>query len=284
MKLKTFLIGAASAFVITACAPAEDAPATDAETPPADGEATGEMDADGAMGGDAAGSESERAEKLQGAAEATYSLEPNHAFLSFTVMHNGLSEYTVDFTEFDATIDFNPQEPASSSIEATINPMALNVAYPGDYKEGHPDSEFESWPEALSKDARFLNAGEYPEITFVSTSSERTGDYTGSVTGDLTFLDQTKPVTLDVTYNGVANLPWYGERDLIGFDATGTISRSEFGQESLEGMISDEVTIEFSGEFLQDEPAALEGADDETETSTDSNDAANGDEDITEEN
>ncbi|MEQ9314317.1 MAG: YceI family protein, partial [Henriciella sp.] len=73
------------------------------------------------------------------------------------------------------------------------------------------------------------------------------------VTGDLTFLGVTRPVTLDVTYNGTANAPWYGERDLIGFDATTTINRSEFGQDSLQGVISDEVVIEFSGEFLQDE-------------------------------
>ena len=190
---------------------------------------------------------------LEGVAADTYELDQNHAFLTWTVEHNGLSKYTVDFTDFDATLDFNPEDPASSSIEMTINPMALEANYPSDYKEGHPDSDFESWNEALSKDDRFLNADEHGEITFVSTGVEKTGEYTGQVTGDLTFRGQTKPVTLDVTYNGMANLPWYGERDLVGFNATTTISRSEFGMDALQGMISDEVKIEFSGEFLQSE-------------------------------
>ena len=279
MKLNIFLTGVASALVLAGCTGAEDTTDTEAETAAAESEMD---DADEeAMSDDADSGDGEMAEKLQEAADATYSLEPNHAFLTFTVMHNGLSEYTVNFTDFDATLDFNPEDPASSSIEATINPTALNVKYPGNYTESHPDSEFESWPEALSQDARFFNAGEYPEITFVSTGAERTGDYTGTVSGDLTFLGQTRPVTLDVTYNGVGNLPWYGMRDLIGFDATGTISRSEFGQESLEGMISDEVMIEFSGEFLQDEQTS-ETTDEMS--ASDSAEAETDDEEMSEEN
>ena len=105
-----------------------------------------------------------------------------------------------------------------------------------------------------------MNAGEFPEITFVSTGATREEDYSGTLTGDLTFLGVTRPVTLEVTYNGVANAPWYGERDLIGFDASTTINRSEFGQTSLEGMISDEVAVAFSGEFLQDEAPAENSA------------------------
>ncbi|WP_084397339.1 YceI family protein [Henriciella aquimarina] len=190
---------------------------------------------------------------LDGVADATYQLDPNHAFLTWTVVHNGLSEYTATFTDFNATLDFNPEEPTASSIEVTIDPMGLETNYPADYKEGHPDSQFDSWNEALSKDNRFLNGDQFSPITFVSTGSEKTGEYTGTVTGDLTFRGVTKPVTMDVTYNGTANLPWYGERDLVGFNATTTINRSDFGMDALQGMISDEVVIEFSGEFLQNE-------------------------------
>ena len=132
--------------------------------------------------------------------------------------------------------------------------------FPGDYKASHTDSPYDSWPEALSQDERFMNAGAHPQIKFVSTDATRTSDNTGTVTGDLSFLGVTNPVTLDVTYNGFANAPWYGERDMLGFDATGTINRSDFGQTSLENMISDEVTVSFSGEFLQDEAPAAAGA------------------------
>ncbi len=255
MKLSYLLLGGASALLLTACDPSTgtgtDGP--DAATPPAE---TAVPDA-----ADPAGTTetSAPADKLAGAADATYSLEKSHAFLSATFMHNGLSEYTLDFTDFDATLDFMASDPASSTLSATVQPR-VNVKYPANYKAGHPDSEYENWPDALSKDTRFIGGSEYPDITFVSTEVSKTGDYSGTVTGDLTFLGVTNPVTLDVTYNGVGNTSWYGERDVIGFDAETTISRSAFGQESLEGVISDDVVIKFSGEFLQDETEAAEPA------------------------
>jgi len=56
-----------------------------------------------------------------------------------------------------------------------------------------------------------------------------------------------------VSYGGVANPPWFGERDVIGFTASTTVQRSEFGMAAYIPNITDEVSIEFSGEFLQDE-------------------------------
>ncbi len=104
---------------------------------------------------------------LEGVADATYQLDPNHSFLTFNVTHNGISTYTVYFTDFDATLDFNPEDPTASTLNVTINPAALEANYPADYKAGHPDSEFESWNDALSNDDRFLQADEYGEITFL---------------------------------------------------------------------------------------------------------------------
>ena len=98
-----------------------------------------------------------------------------------------------------------------------------------------------------------MNGSEFPAISFKSTSVEQTGEFSGTVTGDLTFLGVTKPVTLDVSYGGVANPPWFGQRDVIGFTASTTVTRSEFGNTSMAGIISDEVVVEFSGEFLQAE-------------------------------
>lgn len=194
------------------------------------------------------------AETLAEVSAGTYSLERNHAFLSFEVGHaGGISDYIVHFGDFDADLEFNPAEPGASTVTATINPAALIVNYPGDYKAGHADSGFETWAEDMSRNERWLNTDNFPEITFTSTGAETTGPNTGTVTGDLTFLGVTRPVTLDVTYNGVANMPWFGERDLVGFNATTTINRSDFGMTAAIPNITDEVTIAFSGEFLQDE-------------------------------
>lgn len=183
---------------------------------------------------------------LEGVATGLYELEKTHAFLTWTVKHNGISGYTVNFTDFDADLAFDAETPANSQLSVTINPLMMNTNYPDAEKKV-------DWETELATDPRFMNAGEFPTITFASTSVDQTGDAEGTVTGDLTFLGVTKPVTLDVTYGGVANPPWFGQRDVIGFTASTTITRSDFGSTSLGGVISDDVTIEFSGEFLQAE-------------------------------
>ena len=125
------------------------------------------------------------------------------------------------------------------------------MKFPGDYKGTHPDTGFESWEEDLANSDRWLNAGTYPELTFTSTEVSLTGGNTGTVTGDLTFLGQTRPVTLDVTFNGVANPPWAPDSSILGFNATGVIKRSEWGMDAALGWVSDEVYVYFSGEFPQ---------------------------------
>ncbi len=181
---------------------------------------------------------------LDGADAGAYELEKTHAFLNWTVRHNGLSGYTVSFTDFEASLDFDPVDPTLSSLLVTINPAALQT--------NHPDPEKKAnWEDEIANDDKFLNADEFPLIEFRSTSAQLTAEFEGTVTGDLTFLGVTKPVTLDVTYNGVTNVPWFGRRDLIGFDATTRLKRSDFGQTSLANLVSDEVVVEFSGEFLQ---------------------------------
>lgn len=241
MSLKTLIIGGTSALALGACGGGSD-PATneDAPTPPAEAEVTS--------------ANAELHPLLAEVAAATYSLEKSHAFMTIKVGHSGgISDYRISFTDFDGDLSFDPADPEASSLTFTVNPMAVETNYPGDYKAGHADSQWESWNEDVSRDAKWLNADAFPEIIFVATEIARTGDLTGSVTGDLTLLGVTKPVTLDVTYNGVANPPWFGERDVIGFDASTTVNRSEFGMAAYIPNISDSVTVEFSGEFLQDE-------------------------------
>ncbi len=183
---------------------------------------------------------------LEGVASGLYELEKTHAFLTWTVTHNGISGYSVNFTDFDADLVFDAETPANSQLSVSINPAGLNTNYPDPAKKA-------DWEAELATDSRFLNGGEFPTITFASTAVEQTGDFSGTVTGDLTFLGVTKPVTLDVSYGGVANPPWFGQRDVIGFTASTTITRSEFGSTALGGVVGDDVVIEFSGEFLQAE-------------------------------
>ncbi|MCR9270391.1 MAG: YceI family protein [Hyphomonadaceae bacterium] len=238
MTLRPHLVAGVGAFALAACG-GTDAPTSsiEADAPPAEAE-----------------TEAELHPLLAEVAPGAYSLEKTHAFMTIKVGHaGGISQYRISFTDFDADLDFNPADPESSSISFSINPAAVETNYPADYAAGHPDSQWSSWNEDVSRDAKWLNADEYPEITFVSTAATKTGELSGTVTGDLTLLGVTRPVTLDVTYNGVANPPWFEGRDVIGFDASTSVLRSDFGMTAFIPNIGDEVTVEFSGEFLQDE-------------------------------
>jgi len=191
--------------------------------------------------------------KFADASVATYDLEKNHAFLWFEVNHNTVSNYRVNFTDFDVELDFDPADLEANAVSVSINPASLITNYPADYKATHQNSPYANWNEALGNSPDFLNAGEHPAITFKSTGMKSTGDYTGKMTGDLTFLGITKSVTMDVTYNGTGNKPWFGERDLIGFNAETVLKRTDFGMDYLLSNLGDEVTVKFSGEFLQRE-------------------------------
>ncbi|MEO1661014.1 MAG: YceI family protein [Pseudomonadota bacterium] len=241
MKKTLFFIAGASAFALAACG--GETAMEDAPTPPVETDTAATDTVESALH-----------PLLADVATGAYSLEKTHAFITVKVGHaGGISQYRISFTDIDADLNFDPAAPENSSITFSINPGAVETNYPGDYKAGHANSDWESWNEDVSRDPKWLNADAFPDITFVSTSATKTGDLSGTVTGDLTLLGVTKPVTLDVTYNGVANPPWFAGRDVIGFDASTTVMRSEFGMAAAIPNITDEVKVEFSGEFLQDE-------------------------------
>ncbi|WP_430404586.1 YceI family protein [Hyphomonas sp.] len=230
------ILASASALALVACG-APTAPASSAEAAPAVPAAAPE-----AAPADAA------VEVTYGKA-ATYKLDPTHASLIWRVKHLGLSNYTARFTNFDATLVFNPDDAAATSLTARIDPASVETDYSGDYKAGHADSGFESWNEHLGQSGDYFNASAFPEITFTSTAIIKTGPDTGTVTGDLTFLGVTKPVTLDVKYNGVAQFPWAPEADNIGFSATTTLTRSDFGLTAGTPYVGDEVEVIIEAEF-----------------------------------
>ncbi len=179
-------------------------------------------------------------------ASGIYTLDKTHAFLSWTVKHNNISDYSVNFTDFDAILEFDADNPANSKIELIINPMALETKYPDASKKA-------DWENELATDKKFFDATQYPTISFISTDIQVDGETRGRVTGALSFLGVQQSVTMDVSYGGVANPPWFGQRDVIGFNASTSLDRSDFGMTNLRGIVSDEVRIEFSGEFIQEE-------------------------------
>lgn len=177
---------------------------------------------------------------LQSLPTGAYQLEKAHASLLFRVKHMGLSNYTARLADFDATLDFDPKNPAASHVKAIINPLSVRADHPTDT----------DWDRRIGED--LLEGKQFPQIVFESTKVETTGEFTGKVTGNLTFMGVTEPVTLDVTYNGALdNAALYQFRPAVGFSARGRLTRSDFGLTTYRSIVSDEVEIIIEAEFTK---------------------------------
>ena len=145
----------------------------------------------------------------------TYEVDPTHAWIGFKTNHAGWSSAQGIFKAVTGTISFDKEDVTKSSIELSIEAGSIDT---NDEKR-----------DIHLKSPDFLNAEEFPQITFKSTAVEKTGDKTAKVTGDLTLLGTSKPVTLDVTWNGESPLPWDAKTIKTGFSASGSFSGVDFG-------------------------------------------------------
>lgn len=146
-----------------------------------------------------------------------YTLDKSHASLQFRVDHLGFSQYIAYFSNFDATLEFDPGNLAASSVAVTVDPRSLTLPAP---PPGFLD-------ELLGE--QWLDATQFPEMRFRSTSVSLTGANTLRIQGDLTLHGATHPVTLDATFNGgYAGHPM-DPHARIGFSAHGSFNRSDHG-------------------------------------------------------
>jgi polyisoprenoid-binding protein YceI len=149
-----------------------------------------------------------------------YAIDPTHASLTFRVSHMGLSRYTARFTKVRGRLSLDPENPAASQLVATIDPRSIKTDFP------LPQPDFD----AQLAGPDWLDADKYPEMKFTSKSIVLTSPDTAKVNGDLSLHGATRPVTLDVTFNGgVAKQPMGMPGARIGFSAQGTLKRSDFG-------------------------------------------------------
>jgi len=173
-----------------------------------------------------------------------YQLDKLHASLLFRVSHIGFSNYTARFTRFDAQLEFDPSRLAASRVSATVD--ARSVA-----ADNVPSSFLEM---LVSKD--WLNAEDFPEMTFHSKSIEVTSPNSFRINGDFTLHGVTRPIVLDARYNGGYASHPFEPRARIGFSAHGSFKRSDFGvtvgipAPGTTMGVSDEVEVILESEFF----------------------------------
>ena len=176
------------------------------------------------------------------AAPVTYKLDPTHTDVLVEWTHFGFSKPSAHFGITEGKLVYDADDASKSSVEVTIPVTAIDTFVP-------------KLDEHL-KGADFFDAGKFPTATFKSTSVAAAGTNKLTVTGDLTIKDITKPVTLDVTLNGAGEHPML-KKQAIGFSATATIKRSDFGVGAYAPNVSDEVQLRITTEgTLADAPAA----------------------------
>ncbi|MCA8886766.1 MAG: YceI family protein [Hyphomonadaceae bacterium] len=175
-----------------------------------------------------------------------YTLDPNHTTVTVRAQHFGLARYTLRFNKISGTLNFNAEQPAQSTVQATVDVTSLDTPYTG---QRNFDAELQN--------SSWLDSASFATASFTSTAVEQTGPNTARVTGDLTLRGQTHPITLDVTYDGSHSPHPLGMQiSSIGFSAHGTLQRSQYGINELmphagNDGVSDDVELVIEAEFTR---------------------------------
>ena len=167
------------------------------------------------------------------AAPVTYKLDPGHTNVLASWNHFGYSNPSINFGQVDGTLVYDADQVSASSVQVTLPLTGLSAL--ADQFYDHLTSD------------KWFDAAKYPAATFKSTRVEAAGEGKLKVTGDLTIKGITKPVVLDVTLNKAGEHPMK-KVPAIGFDATTTIKRTDFGVGAYAPNVGDEVTLRITTE------------------------------------
>ncbi|MDX1633089.1 MAG: YceI family protein [Marinobacter sp.] len=169
-----------------------------------------------------------------------YTIDPDHFSLMFEVNHLGYASVIGLFLESEGSFEYDAEAGTVPSGKVTVQSDSVFTNH-------------EKRDEHLRK-SDFLHTSEYETVVFEVTGFEKTGDNTGKLTGDLTLLGKTRPVTLDVTLNKAAEYPITHEEYTLGLSAETIIKRSEWGMTyALDPLlVGDEVRLRFEFEAIRE--------------------------------
>lgn len=171
-----------------------------------------------------------------------YELDLTHASIIWKVNHSGLSNYVARFTDFDIQLILDTEKLENSSVTATINTQSVNTEYPYPKKK--------DFNKTLATGKGWFNSNVFPTATFKSTKLTRINETQSKLEGELNFLGISKPITLDVTMNGTFESHPFKHAAAIGFSASTTIQRKDWGLVKHLSFVGNDVTIEIEGEFF----------------------------------
>ncbi|MFI1380380.1 YceI family protein [Embleya sp. NPDC020886] len=164
-----------------------------------------------------------------------YVLDPAHTRIGFVARHAMVTKVRGAFHQFEGTAHLDGADPGKSTGRVVIKTQSIDTGV--EQRDQHLRTN------------DFLDAPNFPDITFRTTEVEQKSETDYRVTGDLTVKDTTKPVAIDFEYTGNAVDPQGNLR--VGLEGSVTISRKEFGvtwNAALEGggvLVGDKIVLQF---------------------------------------
>ena len=164
-----------------------------------------------------------------------YTIDPAHSTIGFVARHAMVTNVKGSFQDFTGTLHLDGTDPSRST--ASLDVVMDSIETGNADRDGH------------LKSSDFFKADEFPAMTFRSTQAEALGGDDYRITGDLTILGTTRPLTIDLEFNGAAKDPFGNER--VGFEGKAEILRSEWGltwNAALETggvLVSDKIKLNF---------------------------------------
>ncbi|MET7477345.1 YceI family protein [Streptomyces sp. NPDC005648] len=164
-----------------------------------------------------------------------YTIDTAHSTIGFTVRHAMVTNVKGKFLDFSGSLHLDGADPSASTASIDVKMDSIDTGSPD--RDGH------------LKSADFFKIEEFPTMTFRSTKAESLGGEDYRITGDLEILGTTRPVTIDLEFNGAAKDPFGNER--VGFEGKAEILRSEWGltwNAALETggvLVSDKIKLNF---------------------------------------
>ena len=159
-----------------------------------------------------------------------YKVDPNHTAVIAKVSHLGYGLSVFRFDSVQGGLNWNPVQPARSSMNVTVETASIATPVPGFAQE-------------LAGDG-YLKSGAYPTATFVSTSFRQIDANHGQVAGQFTLMGQTRPMVFNVEMMGAGK--GFGGHPRIGVEARGTINPQDYG---LPPMLSAPIQLVIDAEF-----------------------------------
>lgn len=166
-------------------------------------------------------------------AAGSYKVDNNHTQVFWTLNHLGITPLSGAFAATGGSLDIDPAKPSAAKVAVTFDVAGLIVTAPAFAKHlSTPD---------------LFDTAKFPTATFTSTSVQSSGN-SATITGDLTIKGITKPITLDAKLYG-AGVNMMSKKLNVGFTATGTLKRSDFGLGYGVPAIADQVDLKISAAF-----------------------------------